>query len=81
MFVVDDILLSPIKLLAWLGNKINEVAEKELSDEGPIKERLMELQMQLELGKINKTEYDKQEKELLARLDAILKAKEEGGNG
>ncbi len=77
MFLIDDIFLAPLKGVVWLGKKINEVAEKEFSDEGLIKEKLMELQMRFELDEINDEEYKKQEEELLARLDAIRKAKEE----
>ncbi len=77
MFLIDDILLAPLNGVIWLGKKINEVAEKEFSDEGRIKEKLMELQLKFELDKISEKEYNKQEAELLARLDAIRKAKEE----
>ena len=77
MFLIDDILLSPLKGIIWLGKKINEVAEREFSDEGLIKEKLMELQLNFELDNISEKEYNKQEAELLARLDAIRKAKEE----
>ena len=77
MFLIDDILLSPLKGVIWLGKKINEVAEKEFSDEGLIKEKLMELQLKFELDEISEEKYNKQEKELLERLDAIRKAKEE----
>lgn len=77
MFLIDDILLAPLNGVIWLGKKINEVAEKEFSDEGRIKEKLMELQLKFELDKISEKEYNKQEAELLARLDAIRNAKEE----
>ena len=77
MFLIDDILLAPLNGIIWLGKKINEVAEKEFSDEGLIKEKLMELQLKFELDKISEKEYNKQETELLARLDAIRKAKED----
>jgi hypothetical protein len=77
MFLLDDIFLAPLKGVIWLGKKINEVAEKEISDEGRIKEKLMELQLKFELDQISEEEYSRQEKELLARLDAIRKAKEE----
>jgi uncharacterized membrane protein YfbV (UPF0208 family) len=77
MFLIDDILLAPLNGIIWLGKKINEVAEKEFSDEGRIKEKLMELQLKFELDKISEKEYNKQEAELLARLDAIRKAKED----
>ena len=79
MFLIDDILLAPLNGIIWLGKKINEVAEKEFSDEGRIKEKLMELQLKFELDKISEKEYNKQEAELLARLDAIRKEKEERG--
>lgn len=77
MFLVDDILLAPLKGVIWLGKKINEIAEKEVSDEGRIKEKLMELQLRFEIDEISEEEYNTQEKELLERLDAIRKAKEE----
>jgi uncharacterized membrane protein len=77
MFLIDDILLAPLKSVIWLGKKINEVVEREVSDEGRIKERLMELQLRFELDEITEDEYNKQEKELLARLDEIRRAKEE----
>jgi hypothetical protein len=77
MFLIDDILLAPLKGVVWLGKRINEVVEKELSDEGRIREKLMELQLRFELDEISEEEYNRQEDELLARLDAIRKAKEE----
>jgi len=77
MFLIDDILLAPLNGIIWLGKKINEVAEREFSDEGLIKEKLMEVQMKFEMDQISEKEYNKQEAELLARLDAIRKAKEE----
>jgi len=77
MFLIDDILLAPLKSVIWLGKKINEVVEREVSDEGRIKERLMELQLRFELDEITEDEYNKQERELLAQLDAVRKTKEE----
>ena len=77
MFIVDDILLAPLKGVIWIGEKINEMSEKEFSDEGRIKEKLMELQLRFEIDEISEEEYKKHEEELLARLDAIRKAKEE----
>jgi len=77
MFLIDDILLAPLNGVIWLGKKINEVAEREFSDEGLIKEKLMQAQLRFEMDEISEEEYNKQETELLARLDAIRKAKEE----
>ncbi len=77
MFLIDDILLAPLKGVAWVAEKVKEIAEKELYDEGRIKEKLMELQIQFELyDEISEEEYRKQEEQLLERLDAIRKEKE-----
>jgi len=79
MFLIDEILLAPLNGVVWLGKKIDEIVERELSDDGRIKEKLMELQLQFELDEISEKEYKLQEKELVARLDAIIKRKEEEG--
>ena len=79
MFLLDDILLAPLNSLIWLGRKINDVVDKEFSDEGLIKEKLMELQMRFEMDEISEKEYNTREKELLERLDAIKTTKEERG--
>ena len=76
MFLLDDILLAPLKGVIWLGKKVNDVGERELYDEGGIKDELMKLQLQFELDEISEQEYDEKEKELLDRLDAITKSKE-----
>jgi len=79
MFIIDDILFAPLKGVIWLGKKINEVVEKEISDEGRLKEKLMELQLKFELDEISEKEYNEKEKEILDRLDAVRQAKEEEG--
>jgi hypothetical protein len=76
MFLIDSILLAPLKTVVWMGRKLNDMAQKELYDEGRIKEQLMRLQVQLELGQITEQQYNQKEKELLDRLDAITNAEE-----
>ncbi|MBI1938987.1 MAG: gas vesicle protein GvpG [Ignavibacteriales bacterium] len=77
MFLIDDILLSPLKGIIWLSEKLENFVEKELTDQDKIKEKLMALQLQFELDEISEEDYDKQECELLVRLDEIQKQKEE----
>lgn len=77
MFLIDDLLLLPVRGFVGIFKKIHEMAEREVSDEDYIRERLMELQLKFELDEISEEEYTKQEKELMARLEAIRKAKEE----
>jgi len=69
MLLIDDILILPFKGLFGVFKKIQEMAEQELSDENYIRERLMELQMRFELDEISEEEYNRQEKELVQRLN------------
>jgi hypothetical protein len=76
MFLLDDLLLAPIKGLLWLGKNINKAVEKELGDESTLKEKLMELQFKYELGDVEEDQFKQKEDFLLKRLDAISKMKE-----
>ena len=71
MFIIDDILFAPLNGLIFVANKINDVVEKETSDEGTVKERLMALQLRFELDEIDEEEYDREEDELLQKLEKI----------
>lgn len=77
MLLIDDLLLLPFKGLFGIFRKIQEMAERELSDEGYMRERLMELQLKFELDEISEEEYTRQEKGIMARLDSIRGAEEE----
>jgi len=71
MFLIDDIFFAPLKGIIFIGKKIDELMQKETSDEGKIKERLMALQLKFEMDEISAEEYDKQEKELLEMIENI----------
>ena len=79
MFLIDDVLILPVKGLLGIVKKIHEMVEQELSDETRIREKLMSLQLRFELEEISEEEYHRHEKELLNRLDAARRMKE-GGN-
>lgn len=76
MFLIDSILLAPFKGVIFIAKKINEVLEKETSDEGSVKERLMALQLKFEMDEIDEGEYDKREDELLKLLENIREKKQ-----
>lgn len=78
MFLIDSILLAPLKGVIWMGRKLSDMAQEELTDKGRIKEDLMRLQLQFELDEISQYEYEQREEELLDRLDAITNTKETG---
>ena len=77
MFLIDDILFAPLKGMIWIAEKIKDVAEQELLDEGTIKQKLVELQYQFELDQIKEKEYLEREKTLLKQLEKIRKYREE----
>jgi hypothetical protein len=64
------------KGLVFIAEKINELMEREISDEGRIKERLMSLQLKFEMDEISVEEYDEQEEELLGLIENIRLSKE-----
>jgi hypothetical protein len=74
VFLIDSILLAPLKAVIWMGQKLSDMAQKELCNGGRIKEELMRLQLQFELDEISQQEYDRKEKELLDRLDVVTNA-------
>lgn len=76
MFLIDDILLAPIKGIIWIAEKIRDIAEKELEDTPEkLQRELLDLQMVLETEQITEEEYKKREEDILKRLEA-LKGKE-----
>jgi hypothetical protein len=58
----------PVAGIRWSLSKVQNVVEEELTDDTPVKQELMELQMQLELGDITDDEYVEREAVLMARL-------------
>ena len=72
MFLIDDLLLSPVKGVLWVFREIHDAAEKELAGESEaITGALSELYMKLETGQITEAQFDAQEKVLLDRLDRL----------
>jgi len=72
MFLIDDIVMAPVKGLFWIFEEIRDAAEKEqIKEAEAITAKLSELYMMLETGRITEAEFDAGEKKLLDRLDAI----------
>lgn len=81
MFLIDDILLFPLKLpvsgFNWLMRQIQTMADEELLNDQPWKERLIELQMMLELGEISNEQFVAEEKIVFQNLREIRARREE----
>ena len=71
MFLIDDILLSPVKGLTYLAKQIHKSAEEEFLNEENVSAQLSELYMMLETAKITEDEFNEKESELLERLEQI----------
>ncbi|HXL86795.1 MAG TPA: gas vesicle protein GvpG, partial [Gemmatimonadaceae bacterium] len=59
--------LGPIYGTRWTLDKVDRVVREELTDDTPIKEDLMALQMQLEMGEVEDAEYVRREAEIMQR--------------
>ncbi len=80
MFLLDDILLSPVKGLLWIFEEIHNAARADVEGERErITSELSDLYMQLETGQITDSQFDEREKSLLDRLDEL--GDEAKGNG
>ena len=81
MLLLDDILLLPIKGplagFRWIMKQVQTMADEELLNDQPWKERLIELQMMLEVGDISEEEYAVQEAQVFQALRDIRARREE----
>jgi hypothetical protein len=71
--------LAPVWGTRWTLEKVDRVVREELTDDTPIKEELMALQLQLEMGEIDDAEYVKREAEIMQRLRDVREWREKYG--
>lgn len=77
MLLIDDLLMLPITGFRSVMNTLLKVAMEEYTDDAPIKEELLNLQMRLDQGEITEEEYVKGEAHVLAMLREIKMRKRE----
>jgi hypothetical protein len=81
MILIDDILLFPLRGVAFIFREIHNAAQQEVANEADaIRTELRELYMMLETGRMTDEEFDAREKELLDRLDEAQPAQSGQGN-
>jgi len=74
MFLIDDLLLSPMKGLAAICRHVQEAAQQELEDqERTIVAELSELHRLLDSDQIGDEEFNGRETALLDRLEEVQK--------
>jgi hypothetical protein len=77
MFLLDDILLSPLKGLAMICRKVHEAAQEDLEkQEKDIMAALAELHHLMDAGQIGDEDFNVRESSLLDRLEACQEAKD-----
>ena len=83
MGILTNILLAPflgpIWGTKWTLDKVDRVVREQLTDDTPIKEDLMALQLQLEMGEIDDAEYVRREAELMQRFREVREWREKLG--
>jgi hypothetical protein len=68
MFILDSLLVGSLRFVL---DKIVAAAEAEADDDTSLRERLLEAQMQLELGEMSDAEFAEIEGDVLARIREI----------
>lgn len=77
MFLLDDLLLSPISGFKFILRTLARTAEEQWTDDAPLKERLMYLQVLLDQRDITEEEYVQNEAEILKALREVQRRKME----
>lgn len=85
MGLLTSILLAPftgpVDGAMWTIDKVQRAVEEELTDDTPIKEDLMRLQLELEAGDIDDDEYVVREARIMERLREVRAWREKFGMG
>ncbi len=77
MLFIDDLLFAPITGFKFILRTVQRIAEEQYTDDAPVKERLLELQVLLDSGEINEEQYVAREAEILRELREIENRKRE----
>ncbi|MCY0962444.1 MULTISPECIES: gas vesicle protein GvpG [unclassified Streptomyces] len=63
--------VAPVRAVTWVAQRVVDQAEEEYYDPAPIWRRLADLEQQLLRGEIDQETFDRQEDELIDRLEEI----------
>jgi hypothetical protein len=77
MLMIDDLLMLPFSGFNFVMKTLLKIAEEQYTDNAPIKERLLELQLKLEAEEISEEEYAIEEAEIIRELRAVEDRKRE----
>src|SRR5579864_7130617 len=77
MLLIDDLLLAPFSGWNFIMRTLLKVAEEQYTDDAPLKEQLLHLQVELESGSITEEQYVEREAQILRDLREIQNRKRE----
>src|SRR5437870_5072191 len=77
MLFIDDLLLAPITGFKFILRTLAKVAEEQYTDDAPLKERLLQLQLDLDSGSITEEQYTEEEAQIFRMLREIQERKRE----
>jgi hypothetical protein len=75
MLIIDSLIISGVRFVL---DKVAAAVETEMNDDSVLRERLLEAQMQVELGEMTQEEFDAFEDDILVRIREI-KERQRGG--
>lgn len=85
MGLLSSILLAPftgpVNGALWTMEKVQRVVEEQLTDDTPIKEELMQLQLLVEAGELDDAQYVEREADVMRRLREVRAWREQLGMG
>ncbi|WP_338865620.1 gas vesicle protein GvpG [Myxococcus stipitatus] len=80
MIILDDILMAPVRSIAWIFRSVHKaVQDEQAKEQTDLRARLSDLYRELERGEITEEQFDEQESQLLDRLDALKEARKGQG--
>jgi hypothetical protein len=72
MFLLDDILLAPLRGVHFIASSIHDAVREEIeSERQALRNELNEMYMAVETGEISEEAFDAREEEVLDRLDEL----------
>lgn len=75
MLLIDDLLLAPFSGFNFIMRTLLKVAEEQWTDDAPLKEQLLELQVRLESGEFTEEQYLEAEAAILREIREVQKRK------
>ena len=76
MLIIDSLIFSGVRFVL---DKLAAAVDTELNDDHALRERLLEAQMQVELGEMSQADFDALEADIVAGIREI-KARQRGGD-